>query len=316
MASLTVQYSISKLAEIYVKHKIYAGRKFEVRGRDILMFARYIEENCDGNVSFDSFSNWIGKRTANINHNGHLTNVHNNIAAFCRWAQHFLGDQIYVPFVRSKNSLKRERRPIIIESGTVAELMRLQEKTWSRNAATYAALTGFLFISGARVGEALTLERKAVNLERGEVYIGEGKRRVDRVIPLSDSAVGALRQYSKDRNRLFGNNGRHFFQFTKPVGVKHNGYIRNLNLAASKMGLRVDAKTPEEKKGNFVARDLRHCFAVRSLIDLLQSNKDIEEELPKLAVLMGHATLESTYWYLEAVPELARLLILKTEKKR
>jgi hypothetical protein len=52
---------------------------------------------------------------------------------------------------------------------------------------------------------------------------------------------------------------------------------------------------------------MRHRFAVRTLIDWYRAGLDVEREIPKLATYLGHAHVNDTYWYIEAVPELLQL---------
>ena len=49
---------------------------------------------------------------------------------------------------------------------------------------------------------------------------------------------------------------------------------------------------------------LRHTFAVSRLRKWQQEGADVTARLPHLAVYMGHAVIEDTYWYLTATPEL------------
>ena len=54
-------------------------------------------------------------------------------------------------------------------------------------------------------------------------------------------------------------------------------------------------------------RDLRHRFAVRTLVHWYRTGLDVERELPQLSTSLGHVHINDTYWYLEAVPELLQL---------
>ena len=54
--------------------------------------------------------------------------------------------------------------------------------------------------------------------------------------------------------------------------------------------------------------DLRHTFAVRTLLDWHRAGVDIDARLPLLSTFLGHINPESTYWYLQAVPELLALV--------
>jgi hypothetical protein len=43
---------------------------------------------------------------------------------------------------------------------------------------------------------------------------------------------------------------------------------------------------------------------------------DVERELPKLSTYLGHAHVNDTYWYIEAVPELLQLATERVTGKR
>jgi hypothetical protein len=46
---------------------------------------------------------------------------------------------------------------------------------------------------------------------------------------------------------------------------------------------------------------------VRTLINCHLAGVDVRRELPKLSTYLGHVSPESTFWYLQAVPELLEL---------
>ncbi|MEC3982890.1 tyrosine-type recombinase/integrase, partial [Amycolatopsis sp. H20-H5] len=50
--------------------------------------------------------------------------------------------------------------------------------------------------------------------------------------------------------------------------------------------------------------DLRHTFAVRTLLDWYRDDGDIAAQLPLLSTYLGHVSPANTYWYLHAAPEL------------
>jgi integrase len=53
--------------------------------------------------------------------------------------------------------------------------------------------------------------------------------------------------------------------------------------------------------------DLRHRFAVRTLICWYETGLDVEGHLPLLSTYLGHSNPSHTYWYLSASPELLAL---------
>lgn len=50
--------------------------------------------------------------------------------------------------------------------------------------------------------------------------------------------------------------------------------------------------------------DLRHTFAVTTLLEWYRGGGDVQARLPLLSTWLGHVDPASTYWYLHAVPEL------------
>jgi integrase len=53
--------------------------------------------------------------------------------------------------------------------------------------------------------------------------------------------------------------------------------------------------------------DLRHRFAVQTLIDWQRSGVNIDEHIATLSTYLGHVSPADTYWYLSASPELMAL---------
>lgn len=53
--------------------------------------------------------------------------------------------------------------------------------------------------------------------------------------------------------------------------------------------------------------DLRHSFAVQALARWYRQGDDVQAQLPKLAMYMGHVSIESTAYYLRWTDEIAAL---------
>jgi hypothetical protein len=53
---------------------------------------------------------------------------------------------------------------------------------------------------------------------------------------------------------------------------------------------------------------------VRTLLDWHRSGEDIDRRMPLLSTWLGHVDPASTYWYLEAVPELLELISRRLEE--
>ena len=60
--------------------------------------------------------------------------------------------------------------------------------------------------------------------------------------------------------------------------------------------------------------DVRHTFAVRTLLGWYRAGEDVEARLPVLSAYLGHRDPRSTYWYLSAAPELLALAAARLER--
>jgi integrase/recombinase XerD len=66
------------------------------------------------------------------------------------------------------------------------------------------------------------------------------------------------------------------------------------------LGLRTETIRPR-------AHDLRHSFAVSTLLGWQRSGERIDARIAALSTYLGHARPVDTYWYLTATPELMGL---------
>jgi integrase len=60
--------------------------------------------------------------------------------------------------------------------------------------------------------------------------------------------------------------------------------------------------------------DFRHSFAVSTLLDWYRTGADVQARLPTLSTWLGHVSPASTYWYLQAAPELLALAAARLEQ--
>jgi integrase len=60
--------------------------------------------------------------------------------------------------------------------------------------------------------------------------------------------------------------------------------------------------------------DLRHSFAVATLLDWYRDGGDVAARMPLLSAYLGHTSPASTYWYLQAAPELLTLAAARLDQ--
>jgi integrase/recombinase XerD len=62
--------------------------------------------------------------------------------------------------------------------------------------------------------------------------------------------------------------------------------------------------------------DLRHTFAVNTLLGWYRAGEDVAAKLPLLSTYLGHLDPAATYWYLTAAPELLGLAAERLERRQ
>lgn len=165
-------------------------------------------------------------------------------------------------------------------------------------ATTYEALFGLLAVSGMRVGEAGGLDRDDVDFQTGVITIREAKFDRTRLVPLHETTTAALGTYATERDRICpAPRSVAFFLSNAGTRLNRSDIAKTLRRITTAMGLRTATLRP-------TAHQLRHSFAVRTLIDWQRSGASIDDHIATLSTYLGHIAPADTYWYLSASPEL------------
>jgi integrase len=176
--------------------------------------------------------------------------------------------------------------------------------------ATYKTLLGVLAVTGMRVGEAVALDERDVDRRRAILVVRKTKFDKSREVPLHASTVEALDRYRRHRDRLMPRRRSSSF-FVSTVGNRliynnvHETFLRLVYAA----GLGRHRPRP-------TIHDLRHTFAIQTVLGWYRDGADVEARLPLLSTYLGHVGPSSTYWYLTAVPELLEAATIRLERSR
>jgi integrase/recombinase XerD len=169
-------------------------------------------------------------------------------------------------------------------------------------AATYQTLIGLLAVTGMRVGEAISADRRDADLDGGVITV-RGKFGKSRQVPLHPSTVTALDAYARTRDENIPRPGTPAF-FVSLAGTRL--IYKNVHFTYHQL-TRAAGLRPRSARCRPRIHDLRHSFAVTTLISWYRDGGDVAARLPLLSAYLGHTEPGSTYWYLEAAPELLTL---------
>lgn len=166
--------------------------------------------------------------------------------------------------------------------------------------ATFATLIGLLAVTGMRIGEAITADRGDVDLKAGRLLVRFGKFGKTRELALHPTTVDALRRYQRQRDRLAPATGTSaLFVSTAGTRLIYGNVHHTFHQLVARAGI-----TPRTSAGRPRIHDLRHSFAVASMLDAYAAGQDGQARLTLLSTWLGHVHPASTYWYLSASPEL------------
>lgn len=173
---------------------------------------------------------------------------------------------------------------------------------------TYSTLFGLLAVTGLRLSEALQLNAGDIGWETGVLTIRHTKFGKSRLVPVHASTLHALREYAHATQRLRTASRTSAF-FVSERGTRLTGDMARYTFAkvSRTIGLRGPVVGGRRRGRGPRLHDMRHRFAVQTLLNWYRAGADVEREIPKLATYLGHAHVNDTYWYLEAVPELLHL---------
>jgi integrase len=188
----------------------------------------------------------------------------------------------------------------------LAECSRFQGRLMQ---STYATLFGLLYVTGMRVGEAIALGRSDLDPSNQVLTIRHGKFDKSRELVLHESTVQALVRYAELRDLVMPRpKDATFFVSSSGTALIYKNVQFNFSRLRRWTGLDACAPVPR-------IHDLRHSFAVTTLMRWYQQGLDVQVRLPRLSTYLGHVSPSSTYWYLSAVPELLSAAAARLDDK-
>ncbi len=180
----------------------------------------------------------------------------------------------------------------------------------SHRKATYRTLIGLLAVSGMRVGEAIGLDCDDFDAVNGVLTIRNGKFGKSRELPLHPSTVTALGDYLRrgDRPRQPPNMPA---LLLSPAGTRllYTNVQNTFQQLVRHCGI-----APRSAACRPRLHDVRHSFAVNTILDAYRDGGDPGARLATLSTYLGHINPGHTYWYLSAAPELLKLASDRLER--
>lgn len=194
------------------------------------------------------------------------------------------------------------RRPYLFTDDEISRLMDSaagSARTVQR-AVMLRTLIGLLAVTGMRVGEALRLTDGDIDTDAAVITIRATKFNKSRQVPVTVDTLAALKACMDVRDETLGAPGcRNVFVSGAGTPVAYTHFCASFRRAVTTARIGDPAPVLRPR-----IHDLRHRFAVRTLIGWHRAGADVAAMLPRLSTYLGHREPRYTYRYLTGTPEL------------
>jgi len=198
------------------------------------------------------------------------------IKAFFRYRETTIGEPSPARSIRSP---KNERRlPSILQPDEVRRLIEVAPDDTSTAAARDRAIFETLYSTGLRVSELVGLNWRDIDEELGMVMVRSGKGNKDRLVPVGEPALDALKSWRRAMPIAWEPNG--------PVIVNLRGGRLTTRSVEMILKQRIEAAAVS---AGITPHGLRHCFATH----MLGNGADLRS----IQEMLGHASLATTQRY-------------------
>jgi integrase len=183
---------------------------------------------------------------------------------------------------------------MITDFFNAAEILEVQSP-WAWQAKCFF---GLMHSMGLRTCEVMRLDTGNINLGSGYIDILWSKGSRSRRLPINDEITKLLAECRRINQGEFGGGLRPFFVTStgKRVCPSSTGIAFNRIWDSAGLPRQEGKKQPR-------AYDFRHHFAYANIERWAAEGKNVEALLPYLARYMGHATFDSTYYYIHTSPD-------------
>jgi site-specific recombinase XerD len=284
----------------FLAHKRALGRRFDNEEKSLRLLDRYLVEQKVNHLSeltpevVDAFlASRPRPRPRSYNHLLHT------VRAFFGWlVNHQILDRS--PVQAKPRRQTSTRIPFIFNPATARRLLEVARSLPHSSRApmrgrTYHAIFAILYGLGLRVGEVCRLRIKDVDLDRRLLVIRESKFYKTRLVPFGPRMETLLRDYLQAKSQRRGALcvDHPVFSFT------HHREINPCTVSLTFHSLlpRLQLEIPPGCSAPRL-HDLRHSFAVGTLLRWYRTSPHPRASLLKLATFLGHADPNSTAVYL------------------
>lgn len=306
MSNTDLHSFLAKPIRHFVDYKQALNRKYRSEAATLRLFDQYLSEH--GLTGLEAINSILVERflqsrprTRPRSYN-HLLGV---LHRFFDWA-------VMQKLVPSNPVMARPRRntgtriPYLFDIDDAKRLLEIVRSFPDRSSAPHRALTyetvfALLYGLGLRVGEVSRLRIGDVDFQRDTLFIHETKFSKSRIVPMGPKLAARLCSYVDRRYGETHDAATPLFSFTKRGCISEGTISQTFHALVPKLGLRLSPGVSSPR-----VHDLRHAFAVATLLRWYREGVDPNRRLIHLSTFLGHVDPNSTAVYLTITDDLLR----------
>ncbi len=287
----------------YLTLKQALGRRFTNETAVLVHLGRFLVERRRSTLTAKVFAAWslsLAHLTPTVRRN-RMRIVRN----FCLYLRRARPD-CFVPDPSAFPARHTARRPHIFGEEQIAELLRIATllpsvSTSLLRAAVFRVAIVLLYTAGLRRGELARLVLSDYDPIEKTLLVRRSKFHKSRLVALSKSAVDEMARYLRARQRLPHSTDA-------PLLVSNHGGLRAYTPEGLADGIRglfrvAGVRTSDGRVPR--VHDIRHTYAIHTLLRWYRAGVDVQAKLPALATAMGHVSIASTAYYLALLEPVA-----------
>jgi integrase/recombinase XerD len=295
------QSPVAALMDQFVQQKRACGYKYGEAARILARFDRFL---CDGALSQCELPRSISRKWLAKQRHESSSTQQNRVGIVRQFALYMcrLGYPADVPDRSLTLKGSAGFSPRILTHAEVQQLLHAVDQLTPTAHAPLRHLImpevfRLLYGCGFRLGEVLHLRVADVDLNQGVLTVREAKFGKDRLIPPALALVQRLQRYA----RGLGPRSSDAYFFPSPTGGpwSHSAVYSLYRELLLQCGIAHAGRG----KGPRI-HDLRHAYAVHTLLRWCREGADLDAKLPVLATYLGHQSLAGTQRYLHLTAEL------------
>jgi integrase/recombinase XerD len=302
------QSTLAPLMAQFIEEKHACGYRYHSAVQLLANFDRFLagETLSPGELPRPIIRKWLAKKPheSALTQQRRITIVRQFALFMCR-----LGYHAYVPDRSLATKNHTEFSPHILTQGEVEKILQAADHLplTARSPLRHLIMPEvfrLLYGCGFRLNEVLQLRVRDVDLNHGILTVRQGKFGKDRLVPPALPLVLRLQKYAA----TFGIRPPEAFFFPSPQGGSWS--IKTIYHIFRQLLLQCGISHAGRGKGPRV-HDLRHTFAVQTLLRWYREDADLNAKLPVLATYLGHQSMKETQLYLHLTADMFPEIVIR-----